>query len=202
MAPTTRFCTAQKVLRGTLHRKKWTTPKKTRFFAILDAQEAPQNLSAAARLVEIPQQTVYRWQQQRYILGSPANHRTRQRSSKLERPNSISIEQVKEFVDPVKNPLRDQQYEAQIEYFQLETTKRTLRNQLSKHTKNAQRFKAAYIHKQISVKNRRLRQNHRKHYARATIDSEYQFWVACDEAHIDPSSQQARYILREEGTRY
>ena len=61
------------------------------------------------------------------------------------------------LVSPLRNPVRDQTYEAQIKYHDIPVKQRALRTQLAKHTKNAQRYKQAYVKKKISPKNKNER---------------------------------------------
>jgi DDE superfamily endonuclease len=108
---------------------------------------------------------------------------------------------VKCLFSPSRNPVRDQQYEAQITYYNLPVKKRQLQTRLKQATNGGQRYKQAYIKKVLSRKNR----GERVHYGAAHLDKTiHDFWqyiYFTDEAHLDPSSQAQGYILRERGTR-
>ena len=78
-------------------------------------------------------------------------------SVRLGRRPAVSKEQCQMLVSPSRNPVRDQLYEAQIEYHNLNVKPRTLQRRLRQTTNNAQRYKQAYIQKDISKKNRILR---------------------------------------------
>ena len=106
------------------------------------------------------------------------------------------------LVSPSRNPVRDQLYEAQIEYHNLPVKRRQLQKKLKEHTKGGQRYKQAYITKEISAKNRTLRTKYGKEHKDKTIHDFWQFLFFTDEAHIDPSSMAQGCILREQGHRY
>jgi hypothetical protein len=106
------------------------------------------------------------------------------------------------LVSPSRNPVRDQLYEAQIEYHNRPVKRRQLQKKLKEHTKGGQRYKQAYITKEISAKNRTLRTKYGKEHKDKTIHDFWQFLFFTDEAHIDPSSMAQGCILREQGHRY
>jgi hypothetical protein len=56
-------------------------------------------------------------------------------------------------VSPSQNPVRDQLYEAQIEYYNIEGTTRHLKARLKAETNADRRYKRAYIKKKISATN-------------------------------------------------
>jgi hypothetical protein len=106
------------------------------------------------------------------------------------------------LVSPFRNPVRNQLYEAQIEYHHLPVKKRALQQQLLKNTKGARRYKQAYIQKKISAKNRREQTNYGIEHQGKGVDDFWKYIVFTDKAHIDPSSLCQGYILREQGHRY
>lgn len=61
------------------------------------------------------------------------------------------------LVNPAKNPVRDQLLEAQIEYHGIDVKKHQLQRKLKKHTNGGQRYKCAFVKKEISDKNREER---------------------------------------------
>ena len=106
------------------------------------------------------------------------------------------------LVSPSRNPVRNQLYEAQIEYHNLNVKPRTLQRRLRQTTNNARRYKQAYIQKDISKKIRILRVEYGQKHQDKTVNNFWQFILFSDEAHIDPSSTAQGHILREQGTRY
>jgi hypothetical protein len=106
------------------------------------------------------------------------------------------------LVSPTQNPVRDQHYEAQIKHYKLDTSVRQLQRRLKQTTNRGQRYKQAYIQKEISPKNRALRTKYGQDHQDKTITNFWQFVYFTDEAHIDPSSITQGRILREQGTRY
>ena len=197
MAPTTRSTTSDKRKRGVLDRKEYSTPKRARFFAILDAHESPKNVSAAARLANLKISSAHYINKQRAVLGSPAVRRTRKLSSTLGRHPKVSPETYRKLPQPEFNPIRDQTLEAQIEHFDLDIHVRTLQKGLARHTNRAQKYRQAYVSKEISSQNRRKRKQYAQQYQKETIKSHWQFLIFSDEAHFDPGSIGVGHILRE-----
>ncbi|KAM3066528.1 hypothetical protein ACMFMG_012026 [Clarireedia jacksonii] len=113
-----------------------------------------------------------------------------------------SPRKFKALVDPAQNPVRDQRYEAQIAFHDLHLKPHQLRYNLEKYTNKGQRYKQAYIQKEISKANRIKRVDYSQMYENETIDSFWQFCLFTDEAHFDPASQGTGRILREQGQRY
>lgn len=143
-----------------------------------------------------------KWLRQRTEIGENAYHQTRKLSNTLGRPQEASKEQIQALVDPSKNPYRDQPLEAQINFFQLPIKKRQVRNRLKQDTRKGRIYKAAFVGKDISKKNEEERTDYGKEHQAKTI-SEFWAWIFfSDECHLDPTSQSAPQILREEGTRY
>src|ERR1700712_1514810 len=56
------------------------------------------------------------------------------------------------LVDPKQNPVRNQLYEAQIEYHKLPFQKRQLQRKLCEHTNGGRRYKMAFVKKRVSDK--------------------------------------------------
>lgn len=178
------------------------TVKKTRFFNVFDKRQSTESIRSIAALFSIDHHTACRWLKQRDILGSPAYRRTRKTSLRLGRKPKLSEETCKMLVSLSKNPVRDQLFEAQIEHHNLDVSVRTLQRSLKRDTNRGQRYKQAYIQKQISKKNRALRVSYGQEHLGKSIDNFWQYIFFTDEAHIDPSSNSQGYILREQGTRY
>ena len=202
MAPTTRSTSRQTPPPTNSRPGDYDTVKKLRFFNAYDARGPTDSLRSIAREYAPSLSTAHRWLKERNQLGSPAHRRTRKLSVRLGRRPAVSKEQCETLVSPSKNPVRDQLYEAQIEYHNLHVHPRTLQRRLRQTTNNAQRYKQAYIEKVISKKNRGLRVQYGQEHQDKTIDGFWQFVFFSDEAHIDPSSTAQGYILREQGTRY
>ena len=177
------------------------TLKKTKFFQAYDARIASETLESISSDFSIHHTTGTRWLRDRELYGSKAYRRTRKRSEILGRKSRVSKETCKLLISPSRNPIRDQTYEAQIKYHDIDIKPRALRTQLAKHTKNAKRYKMAYVKKKISPKNK----SERMEYGETHQDKDLKgFWaqvVWTDEFHLDPSAQGQGYILREEGTR-
>ena len=113
----------------------------------------------------------------------------------------MSGETCRMLVLPSRNPVRNQLYEAQIKHHHINVGVRQLRRRLKQETKNAQRFKQAYVKKEISKVNKNKRVDYGWEHKDKTIENWWQYLYFTDEAHIDPSSLRQGYILREEGHR-
>jgi transposase len=157
MAPTTRSMSRQTPPPAISRPGDYDTVKKLRFFNAYDTRGPTDSLRSIAREYAPSLSTAHRWLKKRNELGSPAYRRTRKLSVRLGRRPAVSKEQCQILVSPSKNPVRDQLYEAQIEYYNLHVHPRTIQRRLRKTTNNAQRYKQAYIQKNISKKNRALR---------------------------------------------
>lgn len=126
MPPTTRSKKRAFTPERTIERCEHSTRKRIRFFEAYDTRYPAESLPALAAEKHIPQRTASRWVRERTQIGSPAYRRTRKRSEKLGRREKVLKETYKILVSPSRNPVRDQLYKAQIEYFNLPIKKRAL----------------------------------------------------------------------------
>jgi hypothetical protein len=65
---------------------------------------------------------------------------------------------MQDIGNPDQNPVRDQLYEAQIEYYYLPIQKCQLQGKLKEHTNGGQQYKCAFVKKQISRNNKVARE--------------------------------------------
>jgi hypothetical protein len=173
----------------------YKTPKRVAFLNALERGHNLKSIRQICREVDIDEHIGRRWKAQRETLGSKAIRTTRQYSTKLGRPSKVTKAVCKKLVDPAQNPLRDQLYEAQIEYHHLHIGKHQLQRKLKEHTKGGQRYKYAFIKKQISRKNRLARETYEYRHCYKPIEDFYSYIIFTDEAHIDPGSQAVGDIL-------
>ena len=180
-----------------------TTRRRMRFFDAFDRDSSTKSHRQIARENDIPWTTAYRWMRQRETMGSLAMRQTRRVSkSKLGRPSKVTPAMCAMLVNPAQNPVRDQLYEAQIEFYHLPVQKRQLQRKIKEHTRGGRRYKMAFVKKQVSKKNKEERVEYGKRHAHKTIEDFWSCITFTDEAHIDLTSQAIGDILREEGTRY
>ena len=106
------------------------------------------------------------------------------------------------LVSPLRNPVRDQRLEAQLTYHNIPVKKRQLRYKLREHTNDGRIYKAAFVKKETSKKNKDERELYGEEHKDKSIDDFWRFIFFTDEAHIDPTSQQAPGILRERRRHY
>lgn len=123
---------------------------------------------------------------------------TRKVSKKLGRKSKVTKAMCQMLVDPTRNPVRDQHYEAQIEYHNLPIKRRQLQRKL-KELVHAQRFKMAFVKKQVSAANKEERVAYGTQHKGKTIEDFWSCITFTDEAHHDPNAQPVGYVLREEG---
>ena len=150
MAPNTRQTHRENTPPKHKRRTEWNTPQKSHFFSKIQAYSS---LRAAAKAEHIPFSTAQRWAKQRKDYGSPSLRRTCPLSNKLGRREKLSPEIYKKLVSPSRNPVRNQLYEAQIQYYNLDITKRMLQYGLKRHTRNGARYKMPYVNKKLSPEN-------------------------------------------------
>jgi hypothetical protein len=202
MAPTTRntvrACTPPRPIEA----KEFDTVKKTGFFRDYDRFHGKKTLAQISAENGTTDRTARRWLKQRCEIGSPAYRHTRKRSKVLGRRSRVSKETCKMLCSPSRNPVRDQQYEAQIAFHNIPVEKRQLQRKLKEHTNGGGRYRQAFVGKEISKKNLRERVSYGKEHKDKDIWSFWSYIFFTDEAHIDPSSMAQGSILRERGTRY
>ncbi len=202
MAPNTRRTSRHTPPRGTEEAVEADTVKKTRFFHAYDKEISFKSLRQIAREEQTDEGTARRWIKQRNNIGSLAYRHTRKMSNKLGRRLKITKKVCKILVSPSRNPVRNQLYDAQIAFYNIPVKRRQLQKKLREHTKDGRIYKAAFVKKEISEKNKDERIAYGEEHKGKTIDSFWKYILFTDEAHIDPSAQQAPGILREAGTRY
>jgi DDE superfamily endonuclease len=202
MAPTTRRTFRDTTPDCPTKSYEHDTIRKTRFFRLYDEKRHCDSLRKIASQAHIHHTTGLRWLEERKILGSKAFRRSRKRSLNLGAPSKLSKHQCEMLVSPSRNPVRDQQYEAQIEYHGLGVCQRTLQRSLLKNTRNGRRYKQAYVTKILLEKNKDERVKYGNRNLGKTVEGFWKYIVFTDEAHVDPTSVIQGHILREEGTRY
>jgi hypothetical protein len=201
MAPTTRTTNRDITPDRHIANREYDTVQKSRFYRVYDEQFPRKSLRSISRSEHIPESSARKLLHQRKLLGSAVYRRTRPQSHSLGPRERVSHDTYQMLVS-TSNPVRDQPYEVQIESHQLPIKKRALQTGLRRHTKGGQRYKQAYIQKTLSARNRATRVDYGQKYQHETVDSFWQYVYFTNEAHIDPTSQDVSYILREEGTRY
>ena len=150
MAPTTRFTSRETPPPKGTKGCEADTVKKSRFFNAYDERISHDSLRSISSDFGITHPCARKWLQQRDELGSPAYRSTRKRSKILGRQSRVSKEQCQMLVSPSRNPVRDQLYEAQIKHHGLQIKTRQLQRRLKACTKGGQRYRQAYVKKEIT----------------------------------------------------
>ena len=117
-------------------------------------------------------------------MGSLAYRSLRKRSTKLSRPSKVTKSMYKMLVDLARNPVRDQLYEAQIQYHGIPIQKRQLQRKLKEHTNSGQRYKCVFVKKRISDKNKAERVMYAQEHVDKPIEDFWSYIFFTDEAHI------------------
>lgn len=202
MAPTTRQTDRSTPPPNEIIVREASTTKKTRFFDAFDARSQNESTRSICRDLEVDPKTGRRWLQQRREIGQKAYRRTRNRSSRLGRPFSVTEKELQMLISPSKNPVRNQAYEAQIAYHKIPLRKRALQQNLTHRASGSRRYKQAYVSKILSQKNREKRVKFGQKHQGFSVEDFWQYVFFTDEAHIDPTSTVQGHILRPQGTRY
>ena len=126
MAPTTRSTNRETTPDKPIEVGEFDTVEKSRFFEAYDARPQGQSMREFSKSSKVSKTTASRWLKERNKLGSPAYRRMRKRSKILGPREKLERIAYKMLVSPSRNPVRDQQYEAQIEYHHLRVAPRTI----------------------------------------------------------------------------
>jgi hypothetical protein len=202
MAPSTRRNLRVTPLPGPSKGREANTVRKTRFYDAWDREHERRSIRAICKDHNITEGTGRLWKRQREELGSLAYRYTWKLSSNLGRRLKVTKSICKMLVSPSRNPIRNQPYEAQIAYHNIPVKKRQLQYKLREHTNSGRVYKAVFVKKEISAKNKEERESYGKEYKDKRVDDFWRFIFFTDEAHIDPTAQQAPGILRERVKRY
>ena len=202
MAPTTRRNLRITPPPGPSEGQEANTVRKTRFYDAWDREHERRSMRAICRDHDITEGTGRLWKKQREELGSLAYRHTRKLSSNLGRRSKVTKSICKMLVSPSRNPVRTQPFDAQIAYHKIPVQRRQLMKKLREHTNGGQIYKAAFVKKEISKKNKDERVSYGEEHKDKTVDDFWRYIFFTDEAHIDPTAQQAPGVLRERGKRY
>ncbi|KAK5042873.1 hypothetical protein LTR84_012423 [Exophiala bonariae] len=201
MAPQTRA----KYHRGTppitLQAKEADTLKKTRFFDAFDAQTADLKIRPIARATGIPYPTARRWLRQRRQLGSSAYRHTRQLSTHLGRPSSVTENEIRALLQAPQE-VRLQPLAAQLTIYNINLSVRQAQWKIKEYSKNAQKYKAAYFKDDLSPQNELDRTEYGTIQSGKSMEDFWWWILFTDEFHYNPSLLGDPMILRDEETRY
>jgi len=95
---------------------QYDMPVKYHFFKVYDIYQHEYTLRKIYNITDTTSPTARRWIDQREREGAVAIYKRRKRSKILGRNSRVSIEMCRMFVSPLCNKVRDQCWEAQIEY--------------------------------------------------------------------------------------
>ena len=147
-------------------RSEADTVKKSRFFHAIDARKG-KSIKEVCEEENINHHTGKYWLHLRKLLSSPASRRTGKNRSG--RPHKLSAETLNKMLKP-ENPVRDQPYECQIDYFRLGVCKRTLQYAFKMRPTKADRYKMKTV-KAISIANKRKRVDYAHRHKNESISS-------------------------------
>ena len=180
-------------------RPEYDTPKKVRFFDRFDHKKDKETTVQIASQpdIAISAATASRWLKQRQELGKKAERRSNNRHKRGRKPLLASDDLDKMLDD--SNPVRDQPYEYQEDFFNIQANPKTFRRNFQKR-RNAGRFIQASS-KEIRKLNVQERQQYGEEHISKTIEDFWQYVHFVDEMHINPDKTQKGRILRQQGTR-
>ena len=161
------------------------TVKKTRFYDAWDCIHNEKSTRQIARDFQTSERIARRWLKEREHIGSLAYRSLRKRSTKLGRPSKVTKSMCKMLVDPARNPVRDQLYDAQINYHSIPVQKRQLQRKLKEYTYGGQRYKCAFVKNSISDENKAERVKYAQEHVDKPIEDFWSYIFFTDEAHID-----------------
>ena len=186
--------------RSKTQRKEADTPRKNEYFGAIKTRGSKTKKEICKELGILPV-TARSWERKRRISGEDSARKTRRLSTRLGRKPRVSDEELGLLLDPKRNPVRDQRYEAQIKHHGLRISPRQLRVNFSKRTKNAQLFRKRVL-KKLTPNQLGQRNEYSDVHEEHTVDNYFQFVHWTDEAHGNPLAEPTGRILREEGTAY
>jgi len=134
MAPSTRSTARPSTLIKSSNPIQYDTIQKGRVFNAYNSRDPRVSLRAIAAAHAPSLSTAHRWLKERAQLGSPTLRKTRKLGKNFGPAPRVSIETCKILVSPSRNPVQDQQYEAQIAYHGIDVKKRTLQKRLKECT--------------------------------------------------------------------
>jgi hypothetical protein len=169
MAPTTRSTCRQTPPSSKPKRRELNTVRKSRFYEAFDERHTSESTRPICQSEGISESTGRYLLKQRDMLGDKAYRRTRQKAEKLDGIEKVSHETNRMLISS-ENPVRDQPYEVQIEYYILPIKKRGLQAGLKRHIKGGRRFKTAVVEKIISPSNLVARVKYGEKYQDESID--------------------------------
>jgi hypothetical protein len=206
MALTTRSQRAQSPpktpTKSPIKKHEKSTNRRYRFFLAHEERAGVATFKSICDDVEITTLCGRKWLKQRDQLWDLAWHKTRKLSKKLGGPQHTTKEQIQTLVDPTRNPVWDQTFEAQLAFLQIDLKPRRARDRLKTDTNGRRIYKAAFVQKEISEKNLKERTEYGEHWQPYTVGDHWLHIFFTDEAHIDPSAQPVPTIMREIGKRY
>ncbi|KAH7317614.1 hypothetical protein BKA65DRAFT_514824 [Rhexocercosporidium sp. MPI-PUGE-AT-0058] len=130
------------------------TERRMKFFKAYDDNIKVKSFRAICRDKDEKESTARGWITQRRNLSLLANRRTRKLLKRLGKPLKMTPAMCCMLVNLKQNPVRNQLYEAQIEYHYLPIKKRQLQRKLCEHINGGRRYKMAFIKKKVLDKNR------------------------------------------------
>ena len=178
-------------------RREGDTVRRTTFFKAVDSRGV-KPLELVYKEENIPPRTGRYWLQQRRQTPEIAYRRVG--AFRTGRPFKISDQKLDQLLD-LKNEVRDQCYEHQIEIHQLGCSVRCLQTSLRQRRRNAKLYSKAKV-KWVSPRNKDIRQDYGHDHGDEDVEHFWAFVGWTDEAHVDPTAMGAGHVLREEGTRY
>jgi len=201
MAPLTRSNLFRTPTPEPFCRRNATTRRKPKFINALAHNPEGKSNRVISQNYRITEKTGRNWKKEYKFFGERTEKLVKNRSAILGRKSKITKNICKMLCSPSRNPVRIQQFEAQIEYHNLPVGKRQLQRELKEYTKKGERYKYGFVKKVISAKNRGERGTYGLDHVYYPLFGSFDHVVYTDEAYIDPTSMVSPMTTREQGTR-
>jgi len=120
MPPSTRATARPSTPKGRHYQGNCSTQTRTEFFTRYNDATLSKTLNSIAARSGITSCSMCNWLKQRRELGSPVYYCIQKRSEMLGRNSCISKDIYKLLVSPLRNPVCDQRYKAQIAYYNIQ----------------------------------------------------------------------------------
>jgi hypothetical protein len=189
-------------MRSLIKKHKKSTNRRYRFFIAHKEHVRVATFKLICDNIEISTPCGCKWLKQRDQLSDLAWHKTQKLSKKLGRPQQATKEEIQALVSPLKNPVCDQTFKAQLTFIQVNLKLCQACNRLKTDTNGGQIYKAAFVQKEISKKNLKEHMEYREHWQPYTVGDRWLQVFSTDEVYINPSAQPAPTIMCEREKRY
>jgi hypothetical protein len=139
--------------RSPIKKHEKSTNRRYCFFIAYEERAGVATFKSICDDIEISIPCSCKWLKQRDQLSNLAWYKIQKLSKKLGRPQQATKEEIRALVSPSKNPVRNQTFEVQLTFIQVNLKPYQARDRLKTDTNSRQIYKAVFVQKEISKKN-------------------------------------------------